>query len=153
MFAEGIAAAVLAWGAPAPSGLAHAGTAPATAPARQVFTWRWTDGSKKTERVFSKSRYGTVDEIPKFEVKVYPAYPPWRAKLLFWVNGQWVSRQTQRSDTQGRMQMYFDPRGPDGRWETVTWIVRIRIKDISTTRQVNVRSAVEELRLTVRYVR
>jgi len=154
MFAEVIASAVLAWGtgAPAPSTMpAAVSAAPAAVPARQVFTWRWTDGSKATERTFRKSKYGTVDKIPKFEVKVYPAYPPWKAKLLFWVNGEWISRQTQRSDSRGRMQMNFDPRGPDGIWEDVTWIVRIRLKDISTTRTVPT-AAVEEIRLTVRYV-
>ena len=157
MIAEVIATAAFACGAGTP----RASTAPtamsatpASVPARQVFTWKWTDGSRKTERVFRKSLYGSVDKIPKFEVKVYPAYPPWNAKLLFWVNGTWVSRQTQRSDNQGRMRMTFDPRGPDGHWEDITWIVRIRLKDISTTRTASIapRAAVEELRLTVRYV-
>lgn len=127
---------------------------PAAIPARQVFTWRWTDGSKATERIFRKSTYGTIDKIPKVAVKVYPAYPPWKAKLLFWVNGDWVTRQTQRSDSSGRMFMSFDPRGPAGTWENVTWIVRIKLKDISTTRSVPVtpRQANAEVRLTVRYV-
>ena len=156
MFVELVAAAALAT-APSPAGVSTpavsvAAAEPLAVPARQVFTWRWTDGSRKTERTFRKSRYGTVGKIPKFEVKVYPAYPPWKAKLLFWVNGEWISRQTQRSDNRGRMQMYFDPRGPDGTWEDITWIVRIRLKDISTTRDIAPRDAVEELRLTIRYV-
>ena len=153
MFVEAIASAALAWGAGAPEesvGPITVSATPAAVPARQVFTWRWTDGSKATERVFRKSKYGTVDNIPKFEVKVYPAYPPWKAKLLFWVNGEWITRQTQRSDDRGRMRMYFDPRGPEGTWEDVTWIVRIRLKDISTTRTV-VTQGVEEIRLKVRY--
>ena len=157
MIAEVIATAALAWGAGAPgASTAPTGVSatPASVPARQVFTWKWTDGSRKTERVFRKSQYGSVDKIPKFEVRVYPAYPPWKAQLLFWVNGTWVTRQTQRSDNQGRMRMYFDPRGPDGNWEDITWIVRIRLKDISTTRTTSIapRTTVEELRITVRYV-
>lgn len=153
MFVDAIASAALAWGAGAPPesvGPIAVSAAPAAVPARQVFTWRWTDGSKATERVFRESKYGTIDNIPKFEVKVYPAYPPWKAKLLFWVNGEWITRQTQRSDDRGRMRMYFDPRGPEGTWEDVTWIVRIRLKDISTTRTV-VTQGVEEIRLKVRY--
>ena len=153
MFVEAIASAALAWGAGEPAESVRpiaVSATPAAVPARQVFTWRWTDGSKATERTFRKSRYGSVDKIPKFQVKVYPAYPPWKAKLLFWVNGEWISRQTQRSDNKGCMEMNFDPRGPDGTWEDVTWIVRIRLKDISTTRTV-VTQGVEEIRLKVRY--
>ena len=112
------------------------------------------DSGGTSERIVRKSTYGTIDKIPKVAVKVYPAYPPWKAKLLFWVNGDWVTRQTQRSDSSGRMLMSFDPRGPEGTWENVTWIVRIKLKDISTTRSVPVtpRQPNAEVRLTVRYV-
>lgn len=128
-------------------------SAPAAAPARQVMSWRWTDGSKSTERTFAKSKYHTVGRIPKFEVKIYPAYPPWKARLLFWVNGEWVARQQVRSDADGRMRMSFDPIGPTGTWEDVTWIVRVRLKDISVTRSATagVPAQVEEILLKVRY--
>lgn len=149
-------AAVLA-AAPATSQLPHVPPAvprTATARTRQDFTWRWTDGSKATERTFAESKYHTAEAIPKFEVKVRPATPPWTARLLFWVNGEWVPRQTQRSDSRGRMRCTFLPIGPDGEWEDVTWIVRIRMRPVST-RELPVAAPgvqVRELLLTVHYV-
>lgn len=136
-------------------------TIPATSPAlrpvavpAQDFTWQWTDGSKATERTFAKSKYHNPTAIPKFEVKVKPATPRWTARLLFWVNGEWVPRQTERSDARGRMRCTFLPNGPDGEWENVTWIVRIRMRPAST-RQSPVTAPgvkVQDLLLTVHYV-
>ena len=128
-------------------------SAPAAMPARQVMSWRWTDGSKATERTFARSKYHSVTRIPKFQVSIYPAYPPWEARLLFWVNGEWVARQQVRSDAKGRMQLSFDPIGPTGKWEDVTWIVRVRLTDISVTRSrvTGVPAQVEEILLKVRY--
>ena len=127
---------------------------PASLPSHQVFTWTWTDGSKATERTFAESKYHTPDKIPKFEVTVRPAEPRWTARLLFWVNGEWVPRQTKKSDTRGRMRCAFLPIGPDGQWEDVTWIVRIRLR-VEPTRGVSVlapRTKVRELLLTIHYV-
>lgn len=138
--------------APAPVAIA---SRPAAVPARQVYSWRWTDGSKSTERTFAKSKYHTVARIPKFEVTVYPAYPPWRARLLFWVNGAWVPRQQVRTDPDGRMQLSFDPIGPSGTWEDITWIVRVRLQDISVSRwsASAMPAQTQEILLKVRYVR
>lgn len=156
MFVELVAAAALATAslpsASAPPPVTAANAQPAAAPARQLFSWKWTDGSRKTERVFRKSRYGSINMIPKFVIKVYPAYPPWKATLQFWVNGRWVRLDEQRSDFEGKMYLSFDPRGASGVWEDVTWIVRVRLQDISTTRK-DARQAVEELMITVRYTR
>ena len=123
-------------------------------PARQVISWRWTDGSRATERTFAKSRYHSVARIPKVDVKVYPAYPLWKAKLLFWVNGAWVPRQEVRSDAHGHMLLALDPIGPTGTWDDITWIVRIRLKDVSAARSVSsVPAQVREIVLTVHYRR
>jgi len=68
IFIDLVAAAGLAAPAalpPAPARPAAVITAePVATPARQVFTWRWTDGSKATERTFRKSTSGTIDKIP-----------------------------------------------------------------------------------------
>ena len=129
-------------------------SSPAVVPARQVISWRWTDGSLSTERTFAKRKYHTVARIPKVDVKVYPAFPPWKAKLLFWVNGAWVPRQQVRSDDGGHMLMSFDPIGPTGTWENITWIVRIRLMDVSQARSaVAAPSQVREIVLTVHYVK
>lgn len=125
-------------------------------PAHQRFTWRWTDGSRATERTFAEARYQTAAAIPKFEVKVHPASPPWTARLLFWVNGEWVPRQTERSDPRGRMRCVFLPIGPEGDWEDVTWIVRIRMRPVLPRRSLSLPSSprvkVRELLLTIHYV-
>ena len=138
---------------PVASPVVSAASQPAAVPARQIYSWRWTDGSKSTERTFRKAKYGTVDRIPKVEVRVYPVYPPWRAKLLFWVNGSWVTRQKVRTDPDGRLQLSFDPIGPTGKWEEVTWIVRIRLKDISASRSTAAAVPAQEgeIQLTVHY--
>ena len=137
----------------APPAVTSTVSQPVAVPARQVYSWRWTDGSKSTERTFRKAKYGTVDRIPKVEVRVYPAYPPWKAKLLFWVNGEWVSRQQVRTDPRGRVQLSFDPIGPTGKWEDVTWIVRIRLRDISLSRSTAAAVPAQEgeIALTVHY--
>lgn len=150
----GVALAASPMTAPVPSLTSTSAVAsPSAMPARQVMSWRWTDGSKSTERIFSKANYHTPERIPRFEVRVYPAYPPWKARLLFWVNGAWIPRDAIRSDPDGRMQLSFDPIGPTGSWEDVTWIVRVRLKDISQSRSArSTRAAVKEIVLTVRYV-
>lgn len=154
-----LAATVLA---PAPTGVPAATSSPAVTwslpaavPGRQIYSWRWTDGSKATERTFVKSRYHSVARIPKFEVRIRPAYPPWRARLLFWVNGAWMPRQQVRSNPEGRMRLSFDPIGPTGSWEDVTWIVRVRLTDISMSRSTGgaVPAQAEEILLTVHYRR
>ena len=134
---------------PAPPAISR----PVAVPA-QDFTWQWTDGSKATERTFAESKYHTPKAIPKFEVKVRPASPPWTARLLFWVNGEWVPRQTERSDARGRMRCSFLPIGPDGEWEDVTWIVRIRMRPVSIRKPPAAAPGVQvrELLLTVHYV-
>ena len=120
----------------------------------QDFTWRWTDGSKATERTFAESKYPTVKAIPKFEVRVHPARPPWTARLLFWVNGEWVPRQIKSSDSRGRMRCTFLPIGPDGKWEDVTWIVRIRLRPVYTNRSPVAAPSIKvrELLLTIHFV-
>ena len=127
---------------------------PAPTPTRQEFTWRWTDGSKATERTFHESKYHSAERIPKFQVTVKPPTPPWTARLLFWVNGEWAPRQVQRSDAQGKMKLEFLPIGPEGQWENVTWIVRIRLKPVSTRQRAAIapRVKVRELLLTIHYV-
>ena len=151
----GIALAIPPPSVPAPSEPAITeASSPAVVPARQVISWRWTDGSRSTERTFAKAKYHTVARIPKFQVKVYPAYPLWKARLLFWVNGAWVPRQQARSGPDGRMQLSFDPIGPTGTWEDITWIVRIRLMDVSQARSaVAAPSQVREIVLTVHYVK
>lgn len=52
------------------------------------------------------------------------------------------------------MRCAFLPIGPDGQWEDVTWIVRIRLR-VEPTRGVSVlasRTKVRELLLTIHYV-
>ena len=52
------------------------------------------------------------------------------------------------------MFMSFDLRGPEGTWDNVKWIVRIKTQDVCTTRSVPVtpRPRNAEIRLSVRYV-
>lgn len=140
--------------ATAPATAPGAISSPHTAPARQVFDWAWTDGSRATDRVFSKKKYGKVGNIPKFQLRMYPAYPPWRVKEYFWINGQWALQNVYRTDGRGRVSLTFDPRGPDGEWKDVTWIVRTRIIDISTTRSASPAptTSITGPLLTVRYV-
>ena len=132
----------------------HADARPLVASTHQQFTWRWTDGSKATERTFAQSKYVDPKRIPKFEVTVHPARPSWTARLLFWVNGEWVPRQTKRSDSRGRMRCAFLPIGPDGEWEDVTWIVRIRLRPVYTNRSPVAAPTIKvrELLLTIHYV-
>lgn len=104
---------------------------PAAAPSLQTLTWKWSDGSKSTERVFKKSDYqGLVSNLPTLGLRVYPAYPVRRAKLQFWVNGRWRTDDLQRTDAQGRLSVRFDPSDPDGKWFDLTWIARIKMQQV-----------------------
>ena len=87
-----------------------------TAGDRQLYYWRWSDGSQARHRTFRQSQYRVPERLPRLIVTAYPSTPVRAVRLQYRRDGRWHTEDAGRTDGAGQVRLALVPYCPDGAW-------------------------------------
>lgn len=96
------------------------------AAADQNYYWRWSDGSKQSQRTFTQAEYGIPSNLPSLIVTAEPASPSRYVYLQFLRDGRWTTESQARSNARGIASIDVDPLC-GGSWCNSTYSYRLKI--------------------------